>query len=213
MENKHTLKPDNRLSGLCPLTLLLSLIYNVIGHCRNFTFVRGLTVSPTVRADCGIETTTDLACVTRKLKEKYGGFRHPAEWSVVKLLRMRRADGGSRSDFTHRADQALRLVKQRIQAGTDTTAIEYEVRFLEKLVKEAIQMELADKLRGHDCILDESESFEVTLTRIDEEEDNYQASKEGRNSGWKTVERRQTRQEVQQEDRKTPPPPLPQQLQ
>ncbi|KAL1140077.1 hypothetical protein AAG570_000009 [Ranatra chinensis] len=97
-------------------------------------------LSPAVRADCGIEITTDLACVTRKLKEKYGGFRRPAERSVVKLLRMRRADGESPSDFARRADQALRLVKQRIQAGTDASAIGYEVRFLEKLVKEAVQM-------------------------------------------------------------------------
>ncbi|KAL1130445.1 hypothetical protein AAG570_011693 [Ranatra chinensis] len=105
-------------------------------------------MSPAVRADCGIEITTDLACVTRKLKEKYGGFRRPAERSVVKLLRMRRADGESPSDFAHKANQALRLVKQRIRAGTDASAIEYEVRFLKKLVKEAVQMELPDKLRG-----------------------------------------------------------------
>ncbi|KAL1109960.1 hypothetical protein AAG570_014117 [Ranatra chinensis] len=102
-------------------------------------------MSPAVRADCGIEITTDLACVTRKLKEKYGGFRRPVERSVVKLLRMRRANGESPSDFAHRADQALRLVKQRIQAGTDASAIGYEVRFLEKLVKEAVQMESSDR--------------------------------------------------------------------
>ncbi|KAL1138974.1 hypothetical protein AAG570_009035 [Ranatra chinensis] len=58
--------------------------------------------SPAVRAVCGIETTTDLACVTQKLKEKYGGFRCPAEWSAVKLLRMRWADGESPDDFAHR---------------------------------------------------------------------------------------------------------------
>ncbi|KAL1116936.1 hypothetical protein AAG570_005405 [Ranatra chinensis] len=71
--------------------------------------------------------------LARKLKEKYGLFRRPAERSVVKLLRMRRADGESPGDFAHRADQALRLVKQRIRAGTNNLAIEYEVRFLEKL--------------------------------------------------------------------------------
>ncbi|KAL1129628.1 hypothetical protein AAG570_012573 [Ranatra chinensis] len=153
-------------------------------------------LSPAVRADCGIEITTDLACVTRKLKEKYGGFQPPAEWSVVKLLRMRRAEGESPSDFAHRADQALRLVKQRIQAGTDASAIRYEVRFLENLVKEAVQMELPDKLRGHVRTL---------------EEDIYQASREDKNSGWKTVERRRDRREVQREDRKiTPPLPPPQ---
>ncbi|KAL1129774.1 hypothetical protein AAG570_012718 [Ranatra chinensis] len=140
-------------------------------------------LSPAVRADCDIETTTDLACVTRKLKEKYGGFRRPAELSVVKLLRMRPADGLSPGDFTHRAHQALHLVKQRIQAGTDTSAIEYEVRFLEKLVTEAVQMELPDKLQGHVNTLDKNVSFEVVLARIDEEEDNCQASNEERNSG------------------------------
>ncbi|KAL1139767.1 hypothetical protein AAG570_006744 [Ranatra chinensis] len=159
-------------------------------------------LSPAVRADCGNEITTDLACVTRKLKEKYGGFWRPAERSMVKLLRMRRADRESPGDFAHRADQALHLVKQCIQAGTDTSAIEYEVPFLENLVKEAAQMELPDKLQGHVRTL----SFEVVLARI-EEEDNYQASKEGR----KTVEQRRDRQEVQREDRKiSPPPPPPQ---
>ncbi|KAL1140049.1 hypothetical protein AAG570_007026 [Ranatra chinensis] len=132
-------------------------------------------LSPAVRADCSIEITTDLACVTRKLKEKYRGFRRPAE-RTVKLLRMRRADGESPSDFAHRADQALRLVKQRIQAGTDALAIGYEVRFLEKLVKEAVQMELPDKLRGHVRTLDKNAFFEAVLAKIDEEEDIYHAS-------------------------------------
>ncbi|KAL1122776.1 hypothetical protein AAG570_003103 [Ranatra chinensis] len=158
-------------------------------------------LSPAVRADCGIEITTDLACVTRKLKEKYEGFRRPAERSAVKLLRMRRADGESPSDFAHRADQA----------GTDASAIGYEVRFLEKLVKEAVQMELPDKLGGHVRTLDENVSFEAVLARIDDEdEDNYQVPKEDRNLGWKTVERRRDRREVQREDRKIPPPPQPQ---
>ncbi|KAL1139017.1 hypothetical protein AAG570_009078 [Ranatra chinensis] len=85
------------------------------------------------------------------------------------------------------ADQALRLVKQRIQAGTDTSAIDYEIRFLERLVKETVQMELPDKLRGHVRTLDENASFGVVLARIDEEEDSHQASKEDRNSGWKTA--------------------------
>ncbi|KAL1131199.1 hypothetical protein AAG570_010817 [Ranatra chinensis] len=129
--------------------------------------------------------------------------------SVVKLLRMRWADGESPGDFTHRADQALRLVKQRIQAGTDTSAIGYEVRFIEKLVKEAVQMELPDKLRGHVCTVDKNSSFEVVLARIDEEEDNYQVSEEDRNSGRKTVERRWDHRDVQREDRKIPPPPPP----
>ncbi|KAL1116688.1 hypothetical protein AAG570_005160 [Ranatra chinensis] len=74
-------------------------------------------LSPAVQAGCGIEITTDLACVTRKLKEKYGGFRRPAEWSVVKLLKMRRADGESPSDFAHSADLALCLVKQLLDQG------------------------------------------------------------------------------------------------
>ncbi|KAL1138583.1 hypothetical protein AAG570_008646 [Ranatra chinensis] len=77
--------------------------------------------------------------------------------------------------------------------GTDTTAIKYEVRFLEKLVKEAGQMELPDKLRGHVRTPDDNASFEVVLARIDEEKDNNQASKEDRNSVWKTVERRRDR--------------------
>ncbi|KAL1141016.1 hypothetical protein AAG570_000942 [Ranatra chinensis] len=126
--------------------------------------------SPTVRAEYSIETTTDLTCITRKLNEKYGGFRRPAKWSVVKLVRMRQADGKFPGDFTHRADQALRLVKQRIQAGTDVTAIEYEVHFLEKLVKEAVLMKLLDKFRGSIRTLDERMSFEVVLARIDEAE-------------------------------------------
>ncbi|KAL1129726.1 hypothetical protein AAG570_012670 [Ranatra chinensis] len=124
-------------------------------------------LSPTVRADCGIETTKDLACVTRKLKETYGGFRRRAERSAVKLLRMRRADEESLGDFAHRADQALRPVNQRIQAETDTTAVAYEIRLVEKLV-----------------------------------------SKEDRNLGWKTVERRRDCREGQQENRRIPPPPL-----
>ncbi|KAL1140097.1 hypothetical protein AAG570_000029 [Ranatra chinensis] len=146
-------------------------------------------LSPAVRADCGIEITTDLACVTRKLKEKNG-----------------------RSGVLPSADQALRLVKQRFQAGTDASAIGYEVRFLEKLIKEAVQMELPDKLRGHVRTLDENASFEAVLAKI-EEEDIYQASKEDKNSGWKTVEQRRDRREVQREDRKIPPPPPPPQPQ
>ncbi|KAL1130175.1 hypothetical protein AAG570_013113 [Ranatra chinensis] len=122
-------------------------------------------------------------------KRKIGCFRRSAVRSVVKLLRMRIADGESPDDFAHRANQALRLVNQRIQAGTDTTSIEYEVRFLEKLVKEAVQTELPDKLRWHVRTLDENASFEVVLARIDAEEDNYQASKEARNSDWKIVSR------------------------
>ncbi|KAL1129669.1 hypothetical protein AAG570_012614 [Ranatra chinensis] len=95
------------------------------------------------------------------------------------------------------------------QFGISTRAIEYELRFLEKLVKEAVQMELPDMSRGHVRTLDENASFEVVLARIDEEEDNYQASKEGRNLGWNTVERRRDRREVQREARKKPPPPPP----
>ncbi|KAL1110589.1 hypothetical protein AAG570_008117 [Ranatra chinensis] len=45
------------------------------------------------------------------------------------------------------------------------------------------------------------------------EEDNYQASKEDRKLGWKKVERRRDRREVQREDRKIPPPPPPSQPQ
>ncbi|KAL1130385.1 hypothetical protein AAG570_013323 [Ranatra chinensis] len=120
-------------------------------------------------------------------KRKIGGIRRPAE----------------------RADQTLRLVEQRIQAGTDTTAIQYDVRILKKLGKKAVQMELPDELRGHVRTLDENVSFVVVLARIDEEEDNYQASKEDRNSDWKIVERRRDRWEVQREDRKIPPPPPP----
>ncbi|KAL1138479.1 hypothetical protein AAG570_008542 [Ranatra chinensis] len=147
-------------------------------------------LSPAVRADYGIEITTDLACVIRKLKEKYGGFRRLAERSVVKLLRMRWADVESPGDFAHGADQALH-----------------------QLVKEAVQMELPDKLRGHVRTLDENASFEVVLARIGEEEDNYQASKEDRNSGWKTAERRRDRRDVQREDPKIPQPPPPPQPQ
>ncbi|KAL1139221.1 hypothetical protein AAG570_006207 [Ranatra chinensis] len=87
---------------------------------------------------------------------------------------MWQADGESLGNFAHRT---LHLVKQRIQA------IGYKVRFLEKLVKEAIQMELPDKLRGHVRTLDENASFEAILARIDEEEDNYQVSKEDRYNG------------------------------
>ncbi|KAL1129668.1 hypothetical protein AAG570_012613 [Ranatra chinensis] len=133
-------------------------------------------------------TTTDLANVTRKLKEK-----------SPRLLASWRADGES-------PDQALRLVKQLIP-GTDTTAIAYEFRFLEKQVKEAVWMELPEKLRGHVCTLDKSAFFEFVLAKIDEEENNYQASKEDRNSGWKTAERRRECREGQRDDRRTPPPP------
>ncbi|KAL1130317.1 hypothetical protein AAG570_013255 [Ranatra chinensis] len=75
-----------------------------------------------------------------------------------------------------------------------------EVRFLEKLVKETVQIEVPEQLREHVHTLDEMASFEVVLANINDEEDCY-PSKEER-LGWKTVERRRER-----ENRKTPPQP------
>ncbi|KAL1132055.1 hypothetical protein AAG570_010013 [Ranatra chinensis] len=135
-----------------------------------------------VRAEGGINSLDD---VMLKPKGRYGGYRRPAEISAVELIRMRRVDGESPSTFAHRADQALRLFKQRFE-----------------LVKDAMQSELPDKLWSQVRVLLDDASFEGVLAKINEEEDDYRATWEDK-SGWK-VERRERHSEG-----RSPPLPLP----
>ena len=142
------------------------------------------------RKEAGIHLKLLWLEAKRRLKERYGGGRHPVHRHVLRVIGLQRRRGESATEYSRRVGDEMRQLKTRVYEGGYTEE-EARIRLAayEELVVESLTKELPDRVQSALRCVKLCSVTQVIEAVWDEEETSGTPVK-SEDEGWNVVQRR-----------------------